>query len=105
MALQTPALAHGELSPKFISTLHEGTLVSRDAVIVTVTFWPTVAVGDALRVIASEIDVIIIIEDRIMISIAKYFVLLLFISPPQKENGTDVASTRNSINSSLLDLE
>jgi hypothetical protein len=53
MALQTPALAHGKPSPKFISTLQEGTLVSRDAVMVIAIFWPTVAgFGEALRVMA-----------------------------------------------------
>jgi hypothetical protein len=53
MALQVPAFAHGEPSPKFISTLQEGTLTTRDAVMVTATFWPTVAgFGEALRVMA-----------------------------------------------------
>jgi hypothetical protein len=53
MALQVPAFANGEPSPKFISTLQEGTLTTRDAVMVTLTFRPINAgFGKALRVMA-----------------------------------------------------
>jgi hypothetical protein len=53
MALQVPALAHSKLSPKFISTLQEGILITRDAVMVTLRFWPIKAgFGVALTVMA-----------------------------------------------------